>query len=97
MRNITEQAANAFMNALPFKSGNTEVKVLPNVTVMLLHGNEIAYKYNDPERILSVTNCGWFSNVTKERLNGLEGVRIIQKKGVWYLNGNVWDGSLINL
>ena len=74
-----------------------EVKVLPNVTVLLLHDNEIAYRYNDPQRTLSVTNCGWQSNTTKERLNGLDGVNIVQKNFVWYLNGKEWNGNLIDI
>lgn len=97
MRKITEQSIEAFYNAEPFKSGNMEIKVLPNVTVMLLHGNEIAYRYNDPNKTLSITNAGWESNTTKERLNGLEGVSIQQKKGVWYLNGKEWNGNLIDI
>ena len=97
MRKITEQAINALYAAKPFKNGNTEIRVLPNVTVMLLHGNEIAYLYNDPEKTLSITNCGWESTVTKERLNGLNGVDIYQLNFKWYLNGNEWDGELIDV
>jgi len=85
------------MNAEPFKRDNTEVVVLPNVTVLKLFGNEIAYRYNDPERTLSITNCGWKSNTTKDRLNAIEGVSINQSKKVWYLNGEAWDGSLIDI
>lgn len=96
-RSITQKAVEAFYNAEKFKSSNTEVKVLPNVTVLVLHSNEIAYRYNDPERTLSITNCGWFSNTTKERLNGLKEVNIVQKKGVWYLNSKEWDGKLIDV
>lgn len=96
-RNITQKAVEAFYNAEKFNSSNTKVEVLPNVTVLVLHGNEIAYRYNDPERTLSITNCGWFSNTTKERLNGLKGVNIVQKKGVWYLNSKEWDGKLIDV
>ena len=97
MRKITEQSIKAFLNATPFNSANMQIKVLPNVTTLALHGNIIAYKYNDPEKTLSITNCGWFSNTTKERLNGLPNVRISQTKGVWYLNGKIWKGELINI
>lgn len=96
-RKITQKAVEAFYNAERFRSSNTEVKVLPNVTVLVLHGNEIAYRYNDPERTLSITNCYWQTNTTKERLNGLRGVNIVQKKGVWYLNGKEWDGRIIDI
>jgi|TARA_R110000851_G_C12936938_1_gene551867 hypothetical protein len=74
-----------------------EVRVLPNVTVLLLHGNEIAYRYNNPERTLSITNCGWESVTTKERLNGIPNVSISQKNFEWYLNGVLWDGKLIDI
>jgi len=97
MRNITEQAIVAFYSANKFKVSNTQIIVKDNVTIMLLHGNEIAYRYNDPEHTVSIRDAGWASNTTKERLNGLNGVHIQQKKGQWYLNGEVWNGSLINI
>ena len=53
MKKITIDSRDAFMDARPFKRDNTEVVVLPNVTVLRLFGNEIAYRYNDPERTLS--------------------------------------------
>ena len=97
MRTITQNAIENFLNAESFKSSNTIVEVLPNVTILKLFGNAIAYKYNDPEKTLSITNCGWKSNTTKERLNALPNVRITQVSGVWYLNGKVWDGKLIDI
>lgn len=97
MKKITKEAINAFNNRRMYKSSNTQVTVEPNVTILWLHDNAIAYRYNDPERTLSITNCGWFSNTTKERLNAIPNVNIYQKKGVWYLNGNEWDGNLIDV
>ena len=97
MRKITEESVAAFNDGRNFKSGNTTVTVLPNVTVLSLFGNEIAYRYNDPERTLSITSAGWESNTTKERLNAIEGVSISQRNFVWYLNGQEWDGSLIDI
>ena len=97
MRKITEQSVNAFMNAEKFKSGNTVVEILPNVTILKLHGNAIAYRYNDPKRTLKITNCGWETPTTKERLNGIPSVNIYQKKGIWYLNEKEWDGNLIEI
>lgn len=97
MRKITRESVQAFMDARPFIKDNTTIHVLPNVTIMSLFGNRIAYRYNDPERTLSITNAGWLSNTTKERLNGIPGVHITQKKGEWYLNGEVWDGKLIDV
>jgi hypothetical protein len=79
MRKITEESIKAFNQSKPFKKQNTEVEVLPNVTILKLFDNAIAYKYNDPNKTLSITNCGWFTYTTKDRLNGLEGVSICQK------------------
>lgn len=96
-KKTTTEAAAAFMAAKKFKRGNTQVVVLPNVTILTLYGNEIAYLYNDPERTLSVTNAGWFTRTTKDRLNAIDGVRIHQKDWVWYLNGEQWNGQLIDV
>ncbi len=73
------------------------VEELPNITILKLHNNAIAYKYNDPKQTLSITNCGWFSNTTKEMLNGLPNVNIYQKAFKWFLNGEEWNGDLINV
>lgn len=97
MRTITQKAVEKFLNAETFKSGNTQVEVLPNVTILKLFGNAIAYKYNNPEQTLSITNCGWFTPTTKERLNGLPNVHIKQNKGEWLLNGVEWNGKLIDI
>ena len=97
MKLITKQSIEAFMDARPFKKSNMEVKVLPYVTILKLHGNRIAFRYNDPNKTLSVTNCGWQTNTTKERLNAIPGVRIHQKNWEWYLNGEKWNGNLIEV
>lgn len=97
MRTITEKAIEKFLNAETFKSSNTSVEVLPNVTILKLFGNPIAYRYNDPERTLSITNCGYKTATTKERLNALPNVDIKQVKGKWFLNGAEWDGEYIDI
>ena len=66
MRQITKQSVNAFLNAKKFKKANMQVEVLPNVTILYLHNNAIAYRYNDPQRTLTISNCGWFTPTTKE-------------------------------
>ena len=40
-----------------------------------------------------ITTCGWPTRTTKDRLNALPNVHIHQLKGMWYLNGEKWDGS----
>jgi hypothetical protein len=97
MKQITIKSINAFLNGERFNESNTKVEVLPNVTILKLFGNAIAYRYNDPNNTLSITNCGWQTNTTKERLNGLPNVRIQQKRGEWYLNGQQWNGNLIDV
>jgi len=97
MRKITSDSVNAFMNAEKFNSGNTSVEVLENVTILKLHGNAIAYRYNSPKRTLMISNCGWQTTTTKERLNGIPGVNVYQRKGQWYLNDEEWDGALIEI
>ena len=74
-----------------------QVEVLPNVTVLKLHGNNIAYRYNDPERTLTIDSCGWLTPTTKERLNALPDVNIQQNNFVWFLNGEEWNGQKIDI
>lgn len=98
MRKITEQAVSAFSTDRNFKSGNTEVTTKTTddgsltETRMFLHGNLIATRINGK---LEISNGGWSSNTTKERLNGIPGVNISQIKGYWYLNGKEWSGDWV--
>jgi len=96
MRKITDKAIEAFNANKPFNTSNTEVyyDIDDKVTYLKLFGHIIAKKTNNR---LFITNCGYFTNTTKERLNGLPNVSISQKKGVWYLNGKEWDGKLIEV
>jgi len=95
MRKITKQAVNAFMNAENFKGSNTIVKVEKGISYLFLHGNMIAKRSADGR--LEITNAGWQTNTTKERLNGLPNVSINQKNSRWYLNGEEWDGELTTI
>lgn len=85
VRKITQQAVNAFIAGQPFNSSNTSVVVDGNQVDMLLHGNRIARSLNG---IVYVSNAGWSSNTTKERLNGildtLNVSGIYQRDWVWY-------------
>ena len=90
MRKVTQQAVAAFMNGYDFKSGNTMVQD----GKMYLHGNKIA-EWRDGE--LWITNAGWSSNTTKERLNGIPGVSIQQRDWRWYLNGYHWQRQWIRV
>ena len=94
MRKITEDAIRAFRNRDDFKRGNTEVYTWAEGSVLLLHGNAIATLDADG---LFITSAGWETTTTKERLNGLPNVHIVQKNFQWFLNGELWDGSLIKV
>ena len=93
MRLITHESVTAFLNGEKFNKSNMNVTVEPNVTILKYQGNAIAYKYNDPNKTIAITNCGWESTTTKERLNGLPNVTIYQRKKVWYLKDKEWDGK----
>lgn len=86
MRKITSTVVEAFLNHRSIKIDNTHT----DGTTLYLHGNPIAKHTPDG---LQITNAGWSTNTTKERLNALPGVLIKQKAGTWYLNGNEWDGK----
>ena len=91
MRKITQESVDKFLSREPFKKSNMEVDQCFGQYRLKLHGNVIAVL--DGFNMLSISNAGWESNTTKERLNGLPHVRINQKKFQWYLNGNEWNGE----
>lgn len=92
MKKITQQSIQKFLDGVPFKKQNMEVVREGSIYYLKLFGNKIAAR-RDSE--LWISNAGWFSKTTKERLNALPNVKIYQKNGEWYLNGNLWDGNPI--
>ena len=84
MRKITEKACQAFENGKNFTGNNTVVKAENNVVSMYLWGNKIAKRENGK---LYINLCGYNTNTTRERLNGLSGVRVNQYNFTPYLNG----------
>ena len=91
MRKITKEAVDKFLSKETFSKSNMRVIEHGSTYRLLLHGNTIASI--DEMGVLSVTNAGWRSNTTKERLNGIPGVRVHQRNWNWYLNGVEWDGG----
>lgn len=89
-RQVSEQIVRAFGNRQAKSVGNTRT----DGQAIYLHGNKIAEWRSDG---LWISNAGWFSSTTKERLNALPGVRVHQKQGVWYLNSKDWDGGWVNV
>lgn len=89
-REVTKQIVSAFLagNKLSVSNSNTDGNKL------YLFGNLIAEKRNDG---LYITNAGWKSATTLERLRALPNVGISVKKGIWYLNGKEWDGEWVNV
>ena len=90
MSKITETIVTAFLNGNAKKLSNTQT----NGRCLWLYNNKIAEHREDG---LYISNAGWFSKTTKERLNYLPDVNIWQKKGKWYLNGQEWDGNWIKV
>ena len=91
MRKITSEAVDKFLSKTPFRKSNMSVEAYGTEFRLKLHGNSIATI--DELGVLSVSNAGWASNTTKERLNGIPGVRVNQKNWTWFLNGVEWDGN----
>lgn len=90
MRKITSEIVAAFLAGEPKKSGNTRT----DGQAYYLHGHKIAEKEGDTFKI---STCGWNTPTTKDRLNGLPGVRISTKGGQLFLNGKKWSGNAVNL
>ena len=100
MRKITAQAVEAFESGKPFHSANTRLYPSDYGSRLYLHGSMIAEKClgnGHDSAGLYITTCGWNTATTRERLNGLKGVRVHTKRGVLYLNGETWDGDRIKL
>lgn len=95
MRKVTRDAVNAFQEGREARFGNTTVELSPlgAVLVLKLHGNAIARRDVGVFGTFEVCDGGWTSNTTKDRLNGLPGVRVHQKNYAWFLNGEPWAGG----
>lgn len=94
MRKVTNDSVMNFLNGVNCSIGNTTVTVNGNEINLLLFGITIATKIGDK---IKITNKGYFTNTTKERLNGLPNVNIVQKQKKWFLNGKEWDGKLVEV
>lgn len=97
MRQITRNACAAFMQGQHFERSNTHVFQEPYTRFwhLELFGNCIA-KRTESGR-LQISSAGWNTTTTRERLNGLPGVSVYQRRGVLHLNGAPWDGDWIDI
>lgn len=78
-RTITIEAIRAFENGRNYCKSNTMVKN----DALYLWGNKIAYKENNK---LFISLCGYNTVTTRERLNGLTGVRVQSRNFTPYIN-----------
>jgi len=90
-RQTTDVVAAAFVAGEPKKDKNNHT----DGKSFFLHGNEIA-KIEKGQ--LSITNAGWETTTTRERLNGIMvaagvGKKVSQEKGKQMLDGKEWDGE----
>ena len=92
-RKITQESVQAFYNRAKFNKSNMSVeKTDEGFTLLKLHGNTIAgINYYGTW----ITDAGWPTRTTFERLNGLDNIRVNTKKGRTYLNGEEWDGEKV--
>tara|TARA_R100000231_G_C5192436_1_gene124718 strand:- start:40 stop:333 length:294 start_codon:yes stop_codon:yes gene_type:complete len=95
MRKVTQDAVNAFMQHKKFRRGNTVVSVWKGYAKLYLHNNLIAEHHLDGR--IRISNAGWPTRTTKERLNAIPHVSIYQRNFQWYLNGEKWNGNWIEV
>lgn len=103
MRKITQEAIDAFMSGNAYNNGNTRVilydKMYEDTNPKIgleLHGNKIAGRDLITGEI-DITDAGWMTNTTQERLSGIPGVTLKRKAGVWQLNGKPWNGTYVRV
>ena len=95
MRKITKESIKAFYNREPFKKSNMTVENKEGKTYLKVFDNVIAIL--DEVNELFITTADWNTRTTRERLNGLSGVRLGTRKGQLYLNHIPWGGKLTNI
>ena len=98
MNKTTNIAVSAFLSDRPIQTGNSSVTIendssVGKVVYLRLSGNVIARKLPAQNVFFEITNAGYNIATTRERLNGLPGVKVHVKKGILYLNGEIWDGK----
>lgn len=93
MRKITNESINAFISGRLFKKANMKVELHEDNVFLYLYDNMIANRENNK---LFISTCEWKTKTTKERLNGILDAynfpRIIQRKGVWYIGNEEFNG-----
>ena len=93
MRKVTEKMCEAFYNGRKSKITNTYC----DGNAIYLHGYMIIERREDG---VYITNAGWNTRTTNDRLNGLcrvYNVNVYHKNGQLMLNDNEWDGKWIKI
>ncbi len=86
MRKVTREICTSFLLRETRRISNSYT----DGQALYLFGNKIAEYRSDG---LWITSAGWRSNTTRERLNGIRGVSIVQRNHNWYLNNMPWSGE----
>ena len=68
MRQITQDAVEAFTNGYTFKRDNTKVEVFIDRVILRLHGHTIAKRMFNREDV-QIRDAGWQTATTKEICN----------------------------
>jgi hypothetical protein len=90
MRKVTTNVVSAFLRGEAYKESNSQT----DGQSLWLHFNKIAEHNPDG---LYITDCGWQTKTTGERLNALPGVNLSRRKGEWILNGEKWSGEWVRV
>lgn len=89
-KKVSQLAAAALKNGTKYSNGkNTKVAD----GALYHHGSMIARDAGEGH--VAISNRGYFTLTTKDRLNALPAVNIHQKNFMWFLNGRGWDGSWV--
>ncbi len=88
MRKIPQESVDAFLSGDNLNKANMQIHTRGHYVYMNLHGNSIARRNLDTGSIY-ISNAGWETVTTKERLNGLLNTlgkkRIFQHKFEWFI------------
>ena len=89
---ITTDSVRAFAEGRKFARGNMQVSIKWERVMLLQHGNLIAfYDRDNKQGTVTISNCGWDSVATKQRLDEVLRVmtqgrwRLGSDKGQWVL------------
>lgn len=95
MRKLTEEAIKKFYAKRTFKKSNTEVKINSSdgSVELLLFGNSIIQKHSNDK--ITIKTCGWNSDTTLERLNGLKEIHVIKRKNILTLKLLLFNETII--